>query len=202
MVAEDHADSRRLIEALLRGAGFEVGVAETGRQAVEMFKQWQPHFVWMDMRMPVMDGYSATKAIRSLPSGRDVKIAALTARAVEAERESIMAAGCDALLAKPIERERLFLIMGELLNLQYRYTDDQPIANLNPRGEEPDLRGLGDASRAELQQAAEELDLNKCRETIERMRHAQPAEASALEALIEDFRFDLILAALSRSTED
>ncbi|MDD2760323.1 MAG: PAS domain S-box protein, partial [Methylomonas sp.] len=123
LVAEDHADNRKLMVTLLQSAGFDVRVAENGLQAVEIFQSWKPDLIWMDMRMPVMDGYAATKAIRDLPGGRGVKVAALTASALQEERQAILDAGCDDFLAKPVDQDRLFVIMGDLLHLEYRHAE-------------------------------------------------------------------------------
>jgi CheY-like chemotaxis protein len=108
LVAEDHPDNRALIHRLLGDAGFAVRLAEDGQQAVELFGEWHPHLILMDMRMPVLDGYEATRRIRALPGGSEVKIVALTASAFREERDAILATGCDEMVRKPIEEERLF----------------------------------------------------------------------------------------------
>jgi CheY-like chemotaxis protein len=70
---------------------------------VELPSPWRPHLILMDMRMPVLDGYQATRRIRGLPGGDAVKIIALTASAFQEERDAILAAGCDEMVRKPIE---------------------------------------------------------------------------------------------------
>lgn len=64
LVVDDQADGRELLGLLLEDVGFAVYKANDGQQAVEAFQQWRPAFIWMDMRMPVMDGYQATRQIR------------------------------------------------------------------------------------------------------------------------------------------
>jgi signal transduction histidine kinase/CheY-like chemotaxis protein len=114
LIAEDRIDNQQLLELLLQRVGFEVRIAGDGEQAVAAFQSWQPDFIWMDMRMPVMDGYEATRRIRALPGGRRVKIAAWTASAFREDRDGILAAGCDDVLSKPLEEEKLFEIMERL----------------------------------------------------------------------------------------
>ena len=95
LVAEDNPDNRELIRRLLEGVGFQVRLAEDGAAAIEQFQSWRPHFIWMDMRMPGLDGYQATRRIRALPGGTAIPVAALTASAFQEDRDSILAAGCD-----------------------------------------------------------------------------------------------------------
>lgn len=123
LIVEDEPANREVLSILLGKAGFQVRQAEDGRQAVEQFQSWQPHFIWMDMKMPVMDGYDATRAIRALPGGDAVKIAALTASAFLEDRGRILAAGCDEMATKPLEEDKLFAVMGRLLGLQYLHAD-------------------------------------------------------------------------------
>ena len=127
LIVEDEPESREVLKLLLEGAGFRVRQAEDGRRAVELFQSWQPHLIWMDMKMPEMDGYQATRAIRALPGGDAVKIAALTASAFQEDRSRILAAGCDEMATKPFEEDELFAVMGRLLGVRYRHAEaEQP----------------------------------------------------------------------------
>ncbi|MBK7003168.1 MAG: response regulator [Rhodoferax sp.] len=189
LVAEDNADSRELILQILESVGFAVRSVENGQRAIANFTAWQPHFIWMDMRMPEMDGYEATRLIRALPGGQAVKIVALTASAFEEDREAILAAGCDEMLHKPVAPQRLFAVMGDLLTLRYRYADEVGAASI---AEDLDLSGLPLALRGQLKAAAELLDLEVARELIETIRATQPGLAHGLEVLLSEFRFDRI----------
>ncbi len=158
LVAEDNPDNQELIASLLTGVGFEVQVAENGQRAVELFQQWQPHFIWMDMRMPVLDGYQASQRIRALPGGQAVKIVALTASAFHENRDAILAAGCDDMLAKPIDETRLYLLMGEMLGLRYRYADQAGHRAPQPSGAVNDLSALPPTLREYQSAPAEFVD--------------------------------------------
>ena len=85
LIVEDGADNRRLLRQLLEPLGFEVREAEDGEAGVAVFRDWQPHLIWMDIRMPVMDGYEATRRIKAMPEGQKTKIIALTASTGMAE---------------------------------------------------------------------------------------------------------------------
>jgi CheY-like chemotaxis protein len=191
LVVDDEADNRELARQFLKDAGFEVRTADNGAQAVQAFQRWQPAFIWMDMRMPVLDGYGATRQIRALPGGEKVKIVALTASAFEEDRAAILDAGCDDMIKKPFDESRLFAVMGNLLGLRLRYESEDTHAA--PASDKlTDLSTLAPSLRTELGAAAEMLDLEAVRTLIERIRATEPALATGLDALVADFRFDTI----------
>ena len=198
LVAEDKADSRDLIVRLLGSVGFEVRGAENGAQAVASFKEWRPHFIWMDIRMPVMDGYEATRQIRALPGGDQVKIVALTASVFQERLGDILDAGCDDILSKPFEEEHLFRIMGDLLNLQYRYAEAAP-ESVNRIF---DLSEVSLELRATIKQAAEALDLDAFAGIIESLRQNHPTVADELEVLVNEFRFEQIQRAAADTGQE
>src|SRR4029077_2638673 len=83
LIADDIEDNRQLLAQLLTPVGFEIRLATNGKEAIEMFEQWRPHLILMDFRMPVMDGHEAIRRIRAMPAGKDPKIIAVTASAME-----------------------------------------------------------------------------------------------------------------------
>ena len=101
LIVEDQLDNQLLLTKLMKNVGFQVKVADDGKQAVELFQSWRPHLIWMDRRMPVMDGLEATRRIRELPGGKEVKIVAVTASAFMEQRDEILKAGMDDFLRKP-----------------------------------------------------------------------------------------------------
>jgi CheY-like chemotaxis protein/anti-sigma regulatory factor (Ser/Thr protein kinase) len=121
LVAEDTEISRTLLVEVLKAVGLDVQEAVNGQQAVEMFHKWRPHFIWMDVRMPVMDGLEATRRIKQTEAGQSTPIAALTAHALAEEREVILAAGCDNFVRKPYRVEEIFEIMAAHLGIRYTY---------------------------------------------------------------------------------
>lgn len=189
LVAEDAADSRELVLRLLRSVGFEVRAVENGAQAVDVFKSWRPNFIWMDIRMPVMDGYEATRQIRALPGGQDVKIVALTASVFQERMGDILSVGCDDILGKPFEEEQLFRLMGELLNLHYRYAE----SGSNGGGNfDLDFTSVTPELRRVIKRAAEELDLDAFANIVEQLRKVDSKLAGQLEIKVREFRFEQI----------
>ena len=101
LIAEDHEDSRDALRTLLDAFGYRVVEAENGRQAVERALAERPDLILMDMMMPQVDGFQATREIRASEGLRDVPIVALTA--MEGARERVLQAGCDDMVAKPLD---------------------------------------------------------------------------------------------------
>ncbi|MBF0192896.1 MAG: response regulator, partial [Magnetococcales bacterium] len=108
LLVEDHAVNRLVAEELLRGVGLVVEVAENGQQALEKALASPYDLVLMDIQMPIMDGYEATRQIRASAVLQDLPIVAMTAHAMTGERERCLAAGMNDHLSKPIDKCRLY----------------------------------------------------------------------------------------------
>jgi len=136
LIAEDNRDNQQFLAQLLGAVGFEVQMVANGQDAIERWQRWHPDLIWMDMQMPVMDGYRATKCIRVLEQKQAIrngllgsksqaqqstKILALTASAFEDERAAILAAGCDDFVSKPTLEAVLLEKIAEHLAVRYLY---------------------------------------------------------------------------------
>jgi CheY-like chemotaxis protein len=104
LIAEDHPDSREALRTLLEVHGYSVRVAPDGRRAVEAALESDPDLIVMDIMMPEMDGFEATRRLRANAEFRQVPIVALTA--MEGAREMVLAAGCDDYMSKPVDVRR------------------------------------------------------------------------------------------------
>ncbi len=123
LVAEDALDNQLLFVQLLSNIGFEVRAAEDGREAIALWNNWNPHLILMDMRMPNMDGYEATRQIKATARGWKTVIIAVTASVLEEERTDILASGCDDWLCKPLKEQTLLQKLAEYLDVQYVYAE-------------------------------------------------------------------------------
>ena len=129
LVVEDHRENRQLLVKILESAGFTVFTAEDGMAAIEQASRHQPHLIWMDIRMPRMDGYSATQRIKAAGLKPSPVVIALTASAFEDERARVIAASCDGFLRKPFKADQIFQKIADFLPVRYLYqTDRQPRA--------------------------------------------------------------------------
>ncbi len=199
LLVEDDADNRQLLLEILKRVDFNVRAASNGEQAVEIFQVWHPDFIWMDMRMPVMDGYEATRRIRALPGGREVKIVALTASVFREDRGAIIAAGCDDVLPKPLDREKLFSTMKQLLGVRYRYADKVAVSS-STTGGKVDLSSLPSSLREALYQAVVTLDQTAAERVVNQIREIDAPLSEELMRLIHDYRYDQILAHCEKSS--
>jgi CheY-like chemotaxis protein len=114
LLVEDSPDNQILVRSYLQATPYQLDVAEHGGIAVEQFKRGHYDVILMDMNMPVMDGYEATKSIRAWERAHDLhktQIIALTALALKEEGEKILAAGCNAHMTKPIKRQTLLEVL-------------------------------------------------------------------------------------------
>ncbi len=133
LVVDDNDANRQLLIRLLGSLDFNLKEAIDGLEAVHLWEEWQPHLIWMDMRMPVMDGYLATKVIRSKPKGQQTKIIALTASTLEEEKAIVMAIGCDDYFRKPFREEDIFEAMHHHIGVEYLYEEiEQADSQIDP----------------------------------------------------------------------
>jgi PAS domain S-box-containing protein len=199
LVAEDREASRALLVQLLTTAGFEVREAANGQEAIAVWQAWNPHLIWMDMRMPVMNGYQATQHIKSqIPNTPHLipTIIALTAHAFEGERAAILAAGCDDLVRKPFREQEIFEKMAQHLGLRYVYEElGQAVSEPPPAAFTPaDLATIPTDWITNLRQAAMAGEAEQVLELVEQIKKRHAPLAEGLARLVYEFRFDKIVA--------
>ncbi len=115
LLVEDNEDSRDGLSRHLRRKGFEILLAVDGRQGVEMARAEAPDLILMDMSLPVLDGWEATRQLKAGPETRGIPVIAFTAHAMTGDRERALEAGCDDYDTKPIEFARLLVKIDSLL---------------------------------------------------------------------------------------
>jgi len=137
LIVDDQDTNRLLLTYLLKPLGFELKEAKNGVEAIALWENWRPDLIFMDMRMPEVDGYQATKIIRSSSNSlHHPIIIALTASVFEEEREEILAAGCNKMLRKPFQQQTIFDTLTEFLGVQYVYQELKPLPKEESRQEE------------------------------------------------------------------
>ncbi len=211
LVVDDRWVNRQLLLKLLEPIGFEVREAENGQQAIALWAAWQPHLIWMDMRMPVMDGYEATRYIKAHLQDQATVIIAITASALDEERAIVLAAGCDDFVRKPVWEEIVFEKMAQYLGVRYLYeekaqenTRNEGVRATNSGKNEVRLRSsmlLSTTSLqvmpaswiAQLHQAAMQLDDKQIFSLIAAIPPEHADIASALTDLVNRVRFDTIV---------
>ncbi|MCD4737954.1 MAG: response regulator [Anaerolineae bacterium] len=195
LIAEDREANRELLRKLLSPLGFEIRVAPDGQAALEVWEEWKPHLIWMDMRMPVMDGYEATRRIKATTQGQATVIVAITASAFDEERSVILSNGCDDFIRKPFREKEIFDVLHKHLGVQFIYEElsgiDSAIAPALQGP--PELAALSAEMLAQLQEAAMMADADTLVTLIDAVRESHAELADSLWLLVRDFRFDLIV---------
>jgi len=102
LIVEDSKLNRKLVETVLRPCGYRLLIAVDGQEAIDIATREQPDLILMDMQLPKISGYDATRTLKAQPETADISIVALTAHAMEDERERARAVGCDGYITKPI----------------------------------------------------------------------------------------------------
>ena len=107
LLVEDHDMAREIMQRRLEREGYRVETAQTGKESLEKIRTVSPDLVLMDMSMPMIDGWEATRRIKADPELKRIPIMALTANAIEGDRERCLSAGCDDYETKPVDFDRL-----------------------------------------------------------------------------------------------
>ncbi len=197
LAVDDVAASRLLLNKLLTGIGFLVQEAGDGEEAIALWSQWHPDLILMDMRMPKIDGYEATRRIKAQPQGQETVIIALTASAFEEERVLILSAGCDDFMRKPFKEAELLTKIGQCLEIDYLY-EETTAATVNQKVlleelTKESLTVMPVEWRSQLYQAAAQVDNQEIYQLLSEIPDEYESLAKGLKDLAEQFRCDKII---------
>ena len=200
LVVDDKPLNRQLLIKFLSPLGFELQEAVNGQQAIEIWNDWQPHLIWMDMRMPVMDGYEATKQIKATAKGKATTIIALTASVLEEEKVVVLSAGCDDFMRKPFRETDLLNKMAEYLGVCYVYEESE----IKPKQKEETLESiekkvkvLSEELKKQLKDALLTGNLAGIAHTIAQINQLDNSLAEAIQKYCDGFEYEKILNWLS-----
>ena len=195
LIADDVEDNRELLVQILGPVGFEVRLATDGEQAVKEFERWRPHLILMDFRMPVMDGHEAIRRIRAAAGGKEPKIIAVTASAMDENRQELLAIGADDFIGKPFQEVELFQKIHAHLGVEYLYAEEpaaaapEEAAELTPES----LAGLPRDLIHPMREAVITADLDQLLAKIQEVEARDPRIAQGLRRLAEHFEYQKLL---------
>ena len=195
LIADDIEDNRQLLAQLLAPVGFEIRLATNGAEAVQEFEEWRPHLILMDFRMPVMDGHEAIRRIRAMAGGEDTKIIAVTASAMDENRQELMGIGADDFISKPFREAELFQKIHAHVGVEYVYAEDptaaaqEEAAELTPES----LAGWPQDLIDPMREAVITADLDQLLARIQEVEARDPRIAQGLRRLAEGFQYQKLL---------
>ncbi|MFB2923642.1 PAS domain S-box protein [Aerosakkonema funiforme] len=216
LIVDDNTYNRQLLIKLLHPLGFELQSAHNGYEALQIWSRWQPHLIWMDMRMPEMDGYEATKQIRKAEAAklndelnstvaasssldrRSTAIIAITASSLPEEKAAVLAAGCDDFIRKPFQEHEIFDAIQKHLGVDFIY--EETTAAIGSDATEilaisaADIATLPGDLLLVLRHAIVEGDLEQITIIIEQLRLDNQMLAQYLLALANQYQFEQLLS--------
>ncbi|RMH77105.1 MAG: hybrid sensor histidine kinase/response regulator [Cyanobacteria bacterium J007] len=212
LVVDDSRTNRQLLLKVIEPLGFQVREASDGEEALEIWEDWQPDLILMDVKMPKMNGKEATQRIRATPEGEKVKILGTTAIAFEEEKQEIQESGYNDIISKPLDKNLLYKKLAEYLNLEYCYEDFQKdnknkrlqvrftsSGKLDPNDAlllRSELANMPKAWRDRLYNAVTTLNENMVLNLIEELPECNFNCKDILGHLVTEIRLDLIFELL------
>ncbi len=223
LIVDDREDNRQLLVKMLSPLGFGVEQATNGQEAIEMWENWHPHLILMDVLMPVMDGYEATKQIKarikqreqgkgemniSHPDSPIPKIIALTASTIEGRQAFALLVGCDDFISKPFRKTDIFDTLTKHLGVKYLYshsTDFISTGDRNNLSSSPSNAALASFPKLpaewidNMKQVIRSADFDLIVRTIEEIRDDHPEFAAILQGHLDNFDYQKILNLIAES---
>lgn len=213
LIVDDRRENRQVIREILKPLHVEIEEAVDGADAITLWETWQPHLIWMDIRMPKLDGYQATRMIRDREvqlNREPVKIIAVTASAFDTDHARVLGVGCDDFVRKPFRAADLFDRMTKYLGVQFQYEDDRPQSQFQNQFQSqlqmgqldqtatfsltPDhLAELPGNWRLQFHTALNRADDDEMLALLEQIQADYPNHAQALTQLVQSFQLDTLM---------
>ncbi|MDM8529701.1 PAS domain S-box protein [Anaerolineales bacterium HSG25] len=216
LIVDDKESNRLLLLKMLALPGFELREAENGQEAVDIWAEWNPHLIFMDIRMQVMDGYTATKIIKDTSTGRlraeelrmkneadsssrlNCKIIAVTASVFEEEQTAMMSAVCNDFIHKPFKEAEIFEVIQRHIGVRYLYQED--VAHVSEHSEKArdddltaeNLAALPPELLTRFETAINRADIDMVESIINEIRLSNVGLADKLMELAEMFEYNVI----------
>ena len=203
LIVDDHLENRMVLQGFLEPVGILTRSAEDGVKAVEMAESWKPDIILMDLRMPGMNGFEASKFIKGSEYGRGIEIIAVTASTLDIDKDKIAESGMTGYLQKPFKENELFVVLEEKLGEIFTYRDQ---GELLPNNEEPEavspipqpVKAIPKDLLDQLATATINAHFDHILELIEKVGTYQPQTAARLRELANNFQYDAILDRVER----
>jgi signal transduction histidine kinase/DNA-binding response OmpR family regulator len=204
LIVDDNPDNRKLLYQMHESLGFKLREAKNGQEAVEIWREWTPDLIWMDIRMPIMEACEMIKTMREKVKKEHKKaeciIIAQTAISFEEDREVILNAGCDDFLRKPYKQTDVLMLLEKHIGIRFMHENvsvenGKPLVN-ESRTEQitfKDLSTISDRILKRLKQAAMEADIDEIDRIINEIRQINKQTAVRLTELANEYEYGRII---------
>ncbi|OGM05829.1 MAG: hypothetical protein A2008_02440 [Candidatus Wallbacteria bacterium GWC2_49_35] len=197
LIVEDQLDNRLLMRNLLMPFRFDLREAADGREGVHMFEEWRPHIIFIDRRMPVLDGLSAVREMRKAAGPADAVIIAVTAHAFREERQQMIDVGCDAFISKPFSADAIYDVIEKYLKVRViRAEEETDGRKVREELDPEELLKLPDTLLREMEDALIRLDRKRIDEIIGQVTLNNASLGKKLGQYASRFDYTAILEAL------
>ncbi|MEZ4633292.1 MAG: ATP-binding protein [Deinococcales bacterium] len=201
VIADDRDENRLLLSNLLKPYGFLIKEASNGQEVIDLFKMWQPHLIFLDMRMPVLDGFEATKYIKQFSQGQATAVIAVTASVLGRGKGLVLEAGCDGYIMKPYQDIEVIRALEKHLGLKFIYQEVR-VKELDQKDIELRLKeewlNFGEDVRQQILEAAELADGQTLREVLELLKSQCPHFAQRISSYLSWYQYEEIIQLISK----
>ncbi|MGA2142328.1 MAG: response regulator, partial [Brevinematales bacterium] len=188
LIVDDEFANRLLLNNLISKVGFLVSEASNGLEAIMKFKEKTPDLVFLDMRMPELDGYGVIKEMKCLKN--TVPVIAVTASALNVNREQMMAAGFDGYIRKPYKIQEIYDVLKSKLGVRYKYSPSTQTGRINQELSLETLKHLPEKLVGRMLDSAVRVDLDNLIDSIEEASKEFPELSSILLEMAKSYRYD------------
>ncbi len=201
LIADDDRENRQIVLQLLESIGLEIKEATNGQEAVAIWQSWQPHLIFMDIHMPLLDGYKASKKIKSQDKNKSTVIVALTASVLEEECSHILSSGFDDFMRKPFRISDLLGRLAKHLSVIYTYQETNilcsnsstfPANSTRVKLTSEDLEIMPEEWLNQISKAALTADYIVIQNLIRDIEEEYQEIAAELNSWLQEFRMDKI----------
>ena len=193
LITEDVDVNRRFLVKLLSSFEFEVREAMNGEDTIAIWETWQPHLIFMDLRMPVLDGLETTRRIKATPQGKKTVIIILTANVFDDDRDAVLAQGCDDFIRKPVREIQIVRALQKHLGVQFVYESvlpNRPKLEQYVPTDSGQLPNLPENWKEKMRRAVIEADVVEMQDLIREVAVLFPGFSKELSELVYHFDYD------------
>lgn len=195
LIVDDIKENRFWLSELLKSVGFQIREGSNGIEAITIFEEWSPDIILMDIRMPIMDGYEATKRIKGTEKGKLTPVIAITASVFEDEKNKITNSGISGYILKPFKEKELFEAIAKASNIKYLYDTNYSKITLCDEEELEDesIEALPSGLVEAMREAIINGDLDTLIVLIDEAALVIPVKCNVLRGLANNYQFEALL---------